>query len=125
MGPVSASACLAATTGGENMDAETEAKLAKLRTQLEDIEGRKIDASPEQLISLVFPIASHTYLALHQSDNDAWVPSEGSYFHYRSAPIAGFSIPADFRQPARTGSLYFVCVISYAVATVSPSLTSR
>jgi len=55
------------------MDAGTEAKLAKLKTQLEDIEGRKIDASPEQLISLVFPIASHTYLALHQSDNDAWV----------------------------------------------------
>jgi hypothetical protein len=55
------------------MDAQTEAKLAKLKTQLEDIEGRKIDASPEQLISLVFPIASHTYLALHQSDNDAWV----------------------------------------------------
>ena len=55
------------------MDAGTEAKLAKLKTQLEDIEGRKIEASPEQLISLVFPIASHTYLALHQSDNDAWV----------------------------------------------------
>ena len=55
------------------MDADMEAKLVKLRTQLEEIEGRKIDASPEQLISLVFPIASHTYLALHQSDNDAWV----------------------------------------------------
>jgi hypothetical protein len=55
------------------MDAETEAKLAKLRTQLEEIEGRKLDVSPEQLISLVFPIASHTYLAIHQSDNDAWV----------------------------------------------------
>jgi hypothetical protein len=55
------------------MDAETEAKLAKLRTQLEEIEGRKVDASPDQLISLVYPIASHTYLAIHQSDNDAWV----------------------------------------------------
>jgi hypothetical protein len=49
------------------MDAETEAKLAKLRTQLEEIEGRKVDASPDQLISLVYPIASHTYLAIHLS----------------------------------------------------------
>jgi len=39
------------------MDAETEAKLVKLRTQLEDIEGRKIDASPEQLIRTYLKIA--------------------------------------------------------------------
>jgi hypothetical protein len=55
------------------MDADTEAKLDKIREQLEQIEGRKVEASPEQLINLVYPIASHTYLARHDSDNDAWV----------------------------------------------------
>ncbi len=55
------------------MDADTEAKLEKIREQLEQLGGQKVDASPEQLISLVFPVAAHTYLARHDSDNDAWV----------------------------------------------------
>jgi hypothetical protein len=55
------------------MDADTEAKVDKIREQLEQIEGRKVDANADQLISLVYPIASHTYLARHDSDDDAWV----------------------------------------------------
>jgi hypothetical protein len=54
------------------MNADTETKLEKVREQLEKIGGHKLDASPEQLISLVFPVASHTFLARHDSDNDAW-----------------------------------------------------
>jgi hypothetical protein len=55
------------------MDADTEAKLDKIREQLEQIEGKKVDVSSEQLISLVYPIASHTYLGRHDPDDDAWV----------------------------------------------------
>jgi len=89
------------------MDAETEAKLAKLRTQLEDIEGRKIDASPEQLISLVFPIASHTYLALHQSDNDAWVTKRRIIFPLPICPDSRLLDSSGLSATGTDGKLVF------------------
>jgi len=57
-------------------DAQDTAKYAELKARLEEIAGRKLNLTDEQLLSFTRPIASSTYLARHDSDDDAWVTSE-------------------------------------------------
>jgi hypothetical protein len=61
-------------------DAQEAAKRAELKTRLEEIAGRKLDMTDEQLFSLLRPIASSTYLAKHDEDDDAWITSERIIF---------------------------------------------
>jgi hypothetical protein len=57
-------------------DAQDAAKRAELKAALEDIAGRKLDMTDEQLLSGLWPITSSTYLAKHDVDDDAWITSE-------------------------------------------------
>jgi hypothetical protein len=63
------------------MDADTqETAKAELRKRLEEIAGRELDVSDEQIHSFLWPIASSTYLAKHDYDDDAWITSERIIF---------------------------------------------
>lgn len=59
-------------------EAQEAAKRAELKERLEEIAGRKLDMTDEQLSSITRPIASSTYLTKHDypSGDDAWVTSE-------------------------------------------------
>jgi hypothetical protein len=60
-------------------DAQEAAKRAELKERLEEIAGRKLDMTDEQLFSLLRPIASATYLTEKhdvQGGDDTWVTSE-------------------------------------------------
>jgi hypothetical protein len=61
-------------------DAQETAKRAELKTRLEEIAGRKLDMPDEQLLHIIWPIASSTLLAKHDGDDDAWIASEGIRF---------------------------------------------
>jgi len=56
-------------------DQET-AKRAELKARFEEIAGRKLDMTDEQLLSGIWSIASSTYLAKHDDDDDAWITNE-------------------------------------------------
>jgi hypothetical protein len=56
------------------MDTDTQAKLAGIKKQLEEIAGRKIDAGAEQLLTRNFSIASSTYLT--NTTVNVWVTNE-------------------------------------------------
>ena len=57
------------------MDPDTAdtAKLAELKARLEEIAGRKLDMTDEQLLFLRWPVSSSTYETTLSSDDDAWV----------------------------------------------------
>jgi hypothetical protein len=57
-------------------DAADPAKLAELRSRLEEIAGRKLDISDQQLLSFSWPIAASTYINKHDLDDDAWTANE-------------------------------------------------
>jgi hypothetical protein len=57
-------------------DAQETAKRTELNKRLEEIVGRKLDMTDEQLLAALRPIASSTYLAKHDEDDDAWITSE-------------------------------------------------
>jgi hypothetical protein len=61
-------------------NAQETAKYAELKTRLEEIAGRKLDMTDEQLVSFVFPIASSTFIAKHDTDDDAWITRERIIF---------------------------------------------
>jgi hypothetical protein len=82
-------------------DAQETAKRAELKTRLEEIAGRKLDMTDEQLLSLLRPIASSTYLARHDTDDDAWITSERIIF---SQPIVTDSRLLDTSGLSVTGS---------------------
>jgi hypothetical protein len=71
------------------MDADTKVKLDKIGEQLEQIAGGRLN--PGQWPNLDYPIASHTYLARHDSDNDAWVTKQQLFI------FPGSSFSADDR----------------------------
>ena len=64
------------------MDSDTQetAKRAELKARLEEIAGRKLDMTDEQLLSGIWSIASSTYLAKHDNDDDAWITNERILF---------------------------------------------
>lgn len=57
-------------------EAQETAKRAELKTLLEEIAGRELDMTDEQLKLFFWPIASSTYLAQHDTDVDAWTTNE-------------------------------------------------
>jgi hypothetical protein len=61
-------------------NAQETAKLAELKTRLEEIAGRKLDMTDEQLLSFVFPIGASTFIAKHDFDDDAWITRERLIF---------------------------------------------
>jgi hypothetical protein len=83
-------------------DAQEAVKRAELKTRLEEIAGRKLDMTDEQLFSLLRPIASSTYLAKHDADDDAWITSERIIF---PQPIVADSKLLDTSGLSVTGSL--------------------
>jgi hypothetical protein len=61
-------------------DAQEMAKRAQLKAALEEIAGRRLNVTDEQLLSGFWPIASSTYLGKHDVDDDAWITSERIVF---------------------------------------------
>jgi hypothetical protein len=61
-------------------DAQEAATRTELKTRLDQIAGRKLDMTDAQLLALLRPIASSTYLAKHDADDDAWITSERIIF---------------------------------------------
>ncbi len=58
-------------------DDQKATKLAELKSKIEEIAGRKIDASAEQLLFGLWPISASTYLAVHEKYvNETWVTNE-------------------------------------------------
>src|SRR6516162_6365882 len=55
-----------------SIDPEMARKLAELKKQLEEVTGREIDASPEQLAIFAFPVGSAFYAAAHESAEVLW-----------------------------------------------------
>jgi hypothetical protein len=55
--------------------------MAGVKKKLEEVAGRSIDASDQELaLSFVRPIASSTYLSAHEPPNDSWVTKERLIF---------------------------------------------
>ena len=55
-----------------SIDPEMAGKLAELKKQLEEVTGREIDASPEQLAIFAFPVGSAFYAAADESAEVLW-----------------------------------------------------
>ena len=55
---------------------ETATKRAELKARLEEIAWPELDMTDEQLLSGIWSIASSTYLAKHDNDDDAWITNE-------------------------------------------------
>jgi hypothetical protein len=84
-----------------NPDAQETAKRAELKAGLEEIAGRKLNMTDEQLLSGFWPVASSTYLAKHDADDDAWITSERIAF---PPPISMDSALLDTGGLSVTGS---------------------
>lgn len=55
-----------------SIDPEMAGKLAELKKQLEEVTGREIDASPEQLAIFAFPVGSAFYAAADEGAEVSW-----------------------------------------------------
>jgi hypothetical protein len=82
-------------------DAQETAKRAELKARLEEVAGRKLNMTDEQLLSGSWPVASSTYLAKHDADDDAWITSERIAF---PPPISMDSALLDTGGLSVTGS---------------------
>ncbi len=62
-----------------NPEGQDAAKRAELKTRLEEIAGRKLDLTDEQLLSFIWPISSSTLEATLDSDDDAWTSNRSIF----------------------------------------------
>jgi hypothetical protein len=77
-----------------SIDPEMERKLAKLKKQLEEITGKEIDASPEQLAIFAYPVGSAFYAFTDEESEVLWrrIIFPGTFCVAGQAPGGGRSI---------------------------------
>jgi hypothetical protein len=63
--------------GHMNSEGQDAAKLAELKARLEEVAGRELDITDEQLLWLSWPVSSSTYEAAQNSFDDAWISNLG------------------------------------------------
>ena len=98
------------------IDAKLLKKLAELKKQLEGISGQKIDASPEQLISLFFRVSLSSSKMASSCRGASSSPARAALRQARFQQT--FSMSAVVRQPAPTGRRFSYLAISFAAPSI-------